>query len=684
MHQGMVYGLFYFMQFKKFKYYLRNVDGLNYTVDRGNVIRVADDIELPNAPDGWKDQTIAFTRNNFYSNVFRSFTIPLRFVKSGAKILRTRLYKFGVEDIINMVITRLNFSTGIYENFYTGEVDFSQFEDSNEFFDINCAEGGIMKYLKAYEGTDYEIDLTGDNVVDIRMDGLELTKKINFAFTGENANFGYHTVGFVYTSEEGTSFGVITGNSPLADVAGFDVTTNDDRWFLKCVEGTIEFTVTGTVTVEITGIDQDYWLFLQKNDTTKVDLIPNQVLVVGTHTFTVNTTVTLNLNEKLFIACNKTEGFGHSTWRVYYSTETLAFSFKSTFKPTNVKAINALELGNRLLQKMCGTGYSLSSSLLNSCGIYLSSGDAIRGLAGAKIKTNWKSFFTSFNRNLNIGMSISGTVATIAAKASFFTSDLIYDLGVIKNAKFAFTEEFMFNSIKVGYPDQSYDDVNGKDEFNCTHQYTSVISRINKELDLTAPYRADPYGIEFVRINLENRTTVDSSSDNDTFMIDALPVGYPYILNRPAYSSITGISNPDTIFNTRLSPKRCLLKHGGYIRSALWLNDATNLTFQTTEKNSELETVLSGVTVTEKGDVLVSSLDAPYFIPIKTTFETIVPDTLTDIMASHGNGKFKFTYNGNDYYGYAMDAKQKPSGNEAQTWTLLLTAENNLETLIHG
>ncbi|HUM47794.1 MAG TPA: hypothetical protein PLD84_12765 [Chitinophagales bacterium] len=665
---------------------MTNAAALYYSVIGGGVNAVAQETELEHAPDGWQEQTIGFTRNTFYSSVFRSFTIPLRFAKQGAQILRDRLYRYGVEDIVKLVIKRLNFTTGLYDLFYSGEADLSKFNDDQNFFDVNCAEGGIMKYIKAYEGTDYEIDLTGDGVVDVEMDGLDLSKRYTFAIVDGQTNRGTHTVGCVYVSEEGTSFGVVTGSSIMDDVADFDPTIDDQLWLLKCIEGPVTFTVTGTIHLYINSISQNYHLYLLKNDgVTVIDLIPDQLLTVGNHTFNINVRFTLNIGEKAFIEAQKTEDFGDSSKYVQYSNDSLFFNFVTHFKTTNVKAINAWELGNRLLQKMCADGYTLESELLENCGIYLTSGDALRGLAGAKIKTSWKAFFQSFIRNENIGMKVSGTVATIGVKTDGFTNDIIYNLGRVKNAKFSFAEDFMFNTIKIGYPNQNYDDVNGKDEFNCTHQYTTPITRVSKELDLTGPYRADCYGIELLRINLENKTTVDSSSDNDTFMLDVLPGEPVYILNRPAYSSITGVINPDTIFNTRLSPHRLLIyKHGSALRSSLWKFDASNLSFQTTEKNSLLKTILAGVTVQENANVVISTLDAPFFIPIKVEFETQVPEALASIMATYGNGKFQFEYLGETFQGYCLDAKQKPSGNEAQTWSLLLTADNNMEALIHG
>ncbi len=98
----------------------------------------------------------------------------------------------------------------------------------------------------------------------------------------------------------------------------------------------------------------------------------------------------------------------------------------------------------------------------------------------------------------------------------------MYDLWEVKDFQVSVAEDLIYNTIKVGYPNQNYDDINGKDEFNTTHVYNTPLTRIAKELDLTSEYRADSYGIEFTRANLAGKKTTDSGTDNDVFIIQAV------------------------------------------------------------------------------------------------------------------------------------------------------------------
>ena len=72
--------------------------------------------------------------------------------------------------------------------------------------------------------------------------------------------------------------------------------------------------------------------------------------------------------------------------------------------------------------------------------------------------------------------------------------------------------------------------------------------------------------------------------------------------------NMVGLLEPDSVYNLGLSPKRCLLNNGAYIRSVLRNG---NLKFTTSSKNKE---VVSGG-VTEKEDVVIITLDSPFFKP---------------------------------------------------------------------
>jgi hypothetical protein len=675
---------------RKFLYFLTDKDGLSYYVENGVVKKSGTPTPLSVHPDGWNNKVVNFARNATYQGIFRSYSVPLRFVKDGAHILRQRLYTQGMEDVVFLIVLKLNSTTGKHESFFKGEIDFSKYSDKNNFFQTTILEGGFIKYLKAYEGTTYEIPLEGADVVDIKMDGLMLAKKFNYGIIPDgHSMYGDHALPCVVLNEEGTSFGMLSGDSTLNAIS----LTDEQNWIAKNVGDTpVTITLTGQIimgTANGSGI-YDFSLFLQKNTGGTAPIYSNTADVIhilpAGGIIPVNTSITLDPGEKLFILCHN--GGGVDCY-VYYLGGEMSATFNTKFKTTYIKAIKASALGDKLIKSMAGNDYSLQSTALSNCEIYLTCGDAIRGLSSPtpKLKTSFKNYFASFNRNLCIGMSINNNQIEIEKRSDYYKTDVVYDGGEVANAEFSVEDSVLVNNIKVGYAAQDYDDVNGREEFNNTHEYKAPLTRVSKELDLTAPYRADMYGIEFLRINLEGKTTTDSGSDNDIFMLvvelDPITNDGSYRLKRESYDSVTGLIDAKSAFNIQLSPKRILQTHGAWIRSLMWPYDGDNLTFQSTEKNGSLKTVKGSEIIEEKADVMIAELPAPYFLPISVKFETVVSENLFSLMETNKYGKFKFKYRGKPFTCWIEESSQEPADNAPQVWKGILVAENDLDSLIY-
>lgn len=699
------------MNRKEFTYSLTNKTGLFYYVDNDIVKTTLTPTPLQYSPDGWKDQLVNYARNETYYGIFRSYTIPLQFVFDGAQILRSRLYVYGMEDVVNLVINRLNYDTGQYDLFYTGEIDFSKFEDSIDVFKVNVIEGGLSKYVKAYENVNQEIPLNKD-FIKVKMDGISLQQSAQYVVTNGDTTYnnGNHIVQMTLINTESIdNLGAKTENRlKLKNLPQNVDMFASKNYFLKTgnsiVNAIVEYDITLTITLS-DGIPPNpyvqYFLTLRTFNTSGIvtgillEQVNGPYLVYKKHRFVGTKSININANHEVYLFSGINiigPSADEAVFFEYDDTVNNFFNIKYNyrFKTTTIKAKKALSVGNELIKKIADNTHSLESNILKNTTIAITCGDAIRGIQNAIIKTNFKDFFTSFNRNLEIAGSINNKKFIIEAKKTAYNNTLLYDLGEIKDAKFDFYEQLLANSIKIGYANQDYDDLNGRDEFNNTSEFKAPITRVNKLYDLTAPYRADMFGIEFTRINLQGKTTTDNNSDNDVFMLD---VEYDftdadgienYKLRRPAFTSITGLIDPQSAFNIDLSPKRIFNKHGAWIRGMMWPLTTEKITFQTTNKNPLLKTVQGGVTIQENADVIISDLEQNYWIPITAKFETIVPENLIYIMQSNSTGLFQFTYNGDTYKGWVIACSQKPSTDVEQQWTLLLSADNNINKLIHG
>jgi hypothetical protein len=504
------------------QYFILSEDGKSYNFDTD--IEVNDTpIPIKNTPDGWQDKLVNFGRNTKYFGIFRSFTIPLKFVTEGKKVLRSLCYNSGIEKVASLFITKLN-NAWTYDPYFTGEIDFSKFEDDFDFCTVNIMEGGLAKQLTAKEGTAYEIPVDGPGVIPVRMPGIELQSTLNYVIPELSIATAAHTVGVQYVSQEGTSIGVVTSSSPLQSTNGFDPATNNDRFIIYNTEQVISFKIEMRISFGVsktsTMTDTTYRVYFKKSTGAEINVIPTTNIANGEYVFNINQTVTLAIGEKLFLIGQRNNtGFGSCIFQ--YHTSDVKITFRTSSLPTSIKTRPASDIFKQLISKMTDNKFVGESDLLdNRSDLVITCGDAIRSLPNAVIKTTFSDFHKSFYSILSASLGLDNDKAKMEEMAYFFdNSILIAELGEIRDLKVTIAEDLIYNSVKVGYLDQKYDDVNGKDEFNSTQVYQLPITRIAKEWDLISPYRADSYGIEFTRANLTDKQTTDNEADNDVFVM---------------------------------------------------------------------------------------------------------------------------------------------------------------------
>ena len=117
----------------------------------------AGQVTLTTAPDGWDESLIEWGRSEKYWGVFRSFTIPLKFVKDGAEAIRREFYTYGTAGTGDLVIQRLNKLTLQYSSAYVGTLDFGTFKDTDNYAEVNVMDSGLAKILKENGETEYEV-----------------------------------------------------------------------------------------------------------------------------------------------------------------------------------------------------------------------------------------------------------------------------------------------------------------------------------------------------------------------------------------------------------------------------------------------------------------------------------------------------------------------------------------------
>lgn len=656
-------------------------------------------------PDGWKKIQIQNQRNQTYFALDRSFSVPLDAVKDGAQILKHIYYNYGVEAKVYMAICeqRLFFDATNYGFYYTllyrGEVDLAQFMHDGAKVKLNLMEGGLIKLIKAYENTKYEIPVDVPDAVDVLMDGVELKQATSFLLNNGNLNndLGGHIIDLELLNTEAiNSLGALTedrvktGNAASALwgansyflVTGSQPATITVNW---------DFNVLLQLAAGVGGINPTS-IILQMcvvESSSSTNNIPLQTLGVHDPALIYNhkhhfsgsysTTVPANRRVLLYMTANQNRDF---TYFTYDNDGDFSISYTYTHHPTTIKALRPLYVFQQLIAKISNGQYSAQSTFLQSIdNVVMTCGDAIRGLDGSVIKTSLRDFFSSYSSDFGLGMGMLGNTLRLEEKAFWVQYADVIDLGEVSKMKVSPATDLLINNIKIGSPNQSYDDVNGKQEFNTTHEYSAPITRVAKDLNLVSVYRKDCYGIEFTRLNLDGKTTTDSDSDNDVFMIhiesSPRPDGF-YHLDRSLNASATGLLTPSTVFNLYLTPARALRRNGNYIRSLFYKLESKYLTFQTSDKN---DAVVAGG-VAENADIQIVSLDPALFSCNYLEFETKVPVNLFELLNANPLKAFMGTWAGFSFVGIPNKISAQPGDNASQTFQLLASPDTDLTQLI--
>lgn len=693
------------MQGRDFIYFLFDENNNSYYAYGDTVLLSGSLKPLEFTPNGWTKIQIQNQRNPTYFALDRSFSVPLEYLKDGGQILKHIYYNFGVEAKVNMAICeqRLFIDATHYGFYYTllyrGEIDLANFKHDGPKVTVNIMEGGLVKFIKAYENTKYEIPTFVPDAVDVLMDGVELRQSTSFLLNNGSLtnDLGGHIIDLeLLSTEEVQSLGAITsdrvktGNSASALwgansyflLTGSQPTTITVNW---------DFNVFLQLAAGVGGINPTSVILqmcvLESNSAT--NNIPLQTLGVHdpillynhTHHFSGSFTTTIPANRRLLLYMTATQNRDF-TYFTYDNDGDFSISYTYTHHPTNIKGLRPLYVFQQLISKISNGQYTAQSTFLQSIqDVVVTCGDAIRRIDGSVIKTSLRDFFTSYSSDFGLGLGMMGNTLRLEEKAFWVQYTDVIDLGEVSKMKVSPANDLLINNIKIGSPNQDYDDVNGKQEFNTTHEYSAPITRVAKELNLISVYRKDCYGIEFTRLNLDGKTTTDSDSDNDLFMIhieDAPRGDGFYHLDRTLNVGATGLLTPDTVFNLFLTPVRGLIRNGSYIRSLFYKLDSKFLIFQTSDKNDK---VVSGGVI-ENQNMQIVSLGPSLFSCNYLEFETKVPVNLFDLLNANPLKAFSGTWAGFSFIGIPNKISAQPGDNASQTFQLLAAPTQDFTPLI--
>lgn len=691
---------------KEFIYLLVDKNNMFYQIDRQTGYKLSTTaVPLEFSPDGWEQISISNTRNTKYFGVDRKLTIPYNFVEDGAAILKTIVYKYGIETPVNLIICKqqLTITDTTYGYWYKQllkcEVDTSTFSHNGAKVTCTMAEGGLPKFLKANESTDYQINLYGDSrVINLAMDGINLANTINYKALVLDYTYlrGYAPAIFM-TSQDGTSPGteILSSTAEAYSDSTAEYIVNSDNYILKNIsQNPIEINIAGNLNFFSEAVStQNYALyFVQTGMVT--NYIFNRSIFNGPYNAYINLTITLQPGDKLFLLAELTPAIGVPT--ISFNDDAL-FSIRlaSKFQTTYIPCYRAIDLFSQLISNISGGTLTVDSSLLKGTDYdkVFTSGDGLRGLSNSDMKISLSTFYSFFNCFRDVGItSTADGVVLLEKRQDMVDYSSVSHLGEVSNPQITIRTQDRFNTLKIGFPDTNQQDVNGKQAFCTTSIFSLGALRVTNTLDKTTRVIADCFSAENTRITFAGQTTTDSRQDNDIYVFHIERTLQPaeggnaahYKLDRSLNTYVTaGLLQPSSVFNLAFSIANCIKNNGPYFRSCLSDSDTSVLQFISTLENQTLVMNTPNGVLRDNASYAIGTLGDRYFKSVEIQFDTEGDYNLLDDLDADPSQVFDFTLNGSTYVVIADEVAIQPNTNEKQTYKMICGKDTDLTPLIN-
>lgn len=242
---------------------------------------------------------------------------------------------------------------------------------------------------------------------------------------------------------------------------------------------------------------------------------------------------------------------------------------------------------------------------------------------------SFKDLFEAMNCIRPIGMSferVHGELVVRVEEREFFyrKGETILELGKVSNLERINLAEHYHNECAFGYKDWQTEDDSGLSEFNAEQYWTLPVTRQKSKYNNICSFSASGYRLELVRREpYKEAETKDNKDDDTTFIVCLERMNGKIQPEKNAqYPVVTGVHQPDTAYNLRITPANMLHNHLPILRVCFYKKTEGAIRFNKGEGNYKVRTVnIEGDEVVNGANVNLEDMPEALFIPEEYSFE---------------------------------------------------------------
>lgn len=661
--------------------------------------------ELQIAPVGWDDIKRSILKDKIYFGIFKTITVELKFIYDGWDYLFDQFARYGVNANIILFVRKNN------KHLLKGKVNFKDYDlDLDErTFKIDIIQSDFIQKFTTRD--ELELNILNGKAVD----GEFVSPATLVDVTLRNQIIPYHTecqlnesatdpiqyphtwpiepvqndnpnVQFPFYIDTLLSGDIIDSTNGIYVNQGTD---SQEVKFEYSYSIQVQGGTAGPAFVQIDLYDSDDNL-IEDGIINVVYSSTGQYSKSGTFTRTIPSGAYLLL--WVFIIPSPGAGFTQTT------VEWISVGFDadedSVFENTICKYVLPHELFSNLTAQMTGKQNAFYSDIFGRTDLgYAEDGEAaydartiaelMRGfeLNETELSMSFRDAFVAYSSEYCLGAMIIDDVVHIDRIDTLFNNQKILDIGEVQKLHFGPAEDYMFNSVKIGYEKIEFENVNGVNDPHSTSVYTNDLVPFKKELNLVSKHIKSGLAHELTRRAQKSiKGTEDTKFDGEIFGTRLAIEEDPFGIFGKTYTNerqekidyAIGILSPETTFNLYTVPSQNLYRWRKYLGIPIYKSQQKYF-YQTKDKNSQLQVGANTpdglVETKESGDIDVIER---YFVPEKANFDAPLTREILLELLSDPLQIIRFKFKGVIYDHYLYEINTEDDSNKGSWNTLAI------------